>query len=210
MKQVGKAFFLTLLFVFLYGTTTLWAALDAMDNYAESSETPRQYHAFISPFDLPSLSLTARERAHEALDIRAPVGTPVYAVADGIVVLAEPRSNYGLVVFVNHANGMQSRYAHLRSASVSVGQRVQQSQKIGEVGMTGRTTGPHLHLELVCGIYGSSAWGESEVAKLGPFEIIDLLHIHNYSWSGRLTNQMLQRERQYYEKMGQASLTSSH
>ncbi|WP_137720199.1 M23 family metallopeptidase [Methylobacillus flagellatus] len=91
---------------------------------------------------------TGRNAFHEGLDFTADVGSPVFAAADGLVVAAEGRSDYGNIIIVDHGAGMETRYAHLSSFSAKVGDRVQKGQVIGKVGNTGRSTGPHLHFEV--------------------------------------------------------------
>ncbi len=88
---------------------------------------------------------------HNAVDIGAPIGSPVWAMADGTVLVASIggyHSGYGNYVVIGHPNGTQTLYAHLADETVSVGDRVSQGQIIGHVGMTGKTTGPHAHVEV--------------------------------------------------------------
>ena len=90
-------------------------------------------------------------KAHKAIDFAAPLGTKVTASLAGIVVSADTTSlnkNYGKVVLIKHHNGQHTLYAHLDSFNVSVDEYITAGQKIGTVGVTGRTTGPHLHFEL--------------------------------------------------------------
>lgn len=96
---------------------------------------------------------TLRPRAHRGIDFAARRGTPVHAVAAGQVITATAElagnPDYGTVVVIDHGAGRQSLYAHLDSFEVQVGQRVQAGSAIGRIGTTGKTTGPHLHLELL-------------------------------------------------------------
>lgn len=85
-----------------------------------------------------------RPTFHGGIDIVAPTGTPVLATADGEVTEVKTDMNYGKYVSLQHADGTISRYGHLGGQSVRVGQRVRAGQEIGEVGLTGRTTGAHL------------------------------------------------------------------
>ncbi len=86
---------------------------------------------------------------HTGIDISADRGEPVFATADGTVDSAGWNGDYGNMVVINHKFGLVTRYAHLSSFSVHPGERVQRGEVIGGVGSTGRTTGPHLHYELI-------------------------------------------------------------
>ena len=86
-------------------------------------------------------------RQHLGVDYGAPSGTPVRSVGDGVVDFAGWRNGYGSVVEVRHGNERSTVYAHLSAMNVKKGERVAQSQRIGAVGTTGWSTGPHLHFE---------------------------------------------------------------
>ena len=86
---------------------------------------------------------------HRGIDYAAPVGTPVYVTGAGIVTHAGRRAAYGNLVEVDHGGGLRTRYAHLHNYKVAVGDVVTRGQKIGEVGQTGRATGPHVHYEVL-------------------------------------------------------------
>ncbi len=93
--------------------------------------------------------------AHPAIDIPGAVGLPIFAVDHGVVVYAGwHNGGYGYVVVVDHGNGWQSLYAHLSSIIAGCGTEVFQGQIIGSMGNTGRSTGPHVHLELMHQQYG--------------------------------------------------------
>ncbi|WP_430331257.1 M23 family metallopeptidase [Rhodococcus sp. ACT016] len=85
---------------------------------------------------------------HGGIDIAAPIGTPVYAAADGVVVDAGPASGFGLWVRVKHDDGTTTVYGHVNDYQVSVGQHVVAGQQIATVGNRGQSTGPHLHFEV--------------------------------------------------------------
>lgn len=87
-------------------------------------------------------------RVHAGVDLRASVGTPARAAQAGVVVRAKRAGGYGNLVVVDHGGGLETRYAHLGRIDVAVGQRVDAGQPVGEVGATGRVTGPHLHFEV--------------------------------------------------------------
>ncbi|HVY36028.1 MAG TPA: LysM peptidoglycan-binding domain-containing protein [Candidatus Paceibacterota bacterium] len=94
--------------------------------------------------------LTQGLHAVNAVDIGAPIGTPVHTVADGTVIVAKGNGKYnggfGNFIVVSH-NGFQTLYAHLSKVEVTVGESVTKGQEIGKVGSTGKSTGPHLHIE---------------------------------------------------------------
>lgn len=85
---------------------------------------------------------------HPGIDISAPRGAKVVATADGLVVAAGRRSDYGKLVTVEHKLGVSTRYGHLDRFTVKPGERVRRGDVIGYVGSTGRSTGPHLHYEV--------------------------------------------------------------
>ena len=91
---------------------------------------------------------TGRVAFHSGLDFAGPLMTPVYATAPGVVSFAGVRSGYGNCIEIDHGNGFKTRYAHLKTISVTVGQRVGVGARIGGIGSTGRSTGPHLHYEV--------------------------------------------------------------
>ncbi len=85
---------------------------------------------------------------HAGVDLSAPMGTPILASADGVVSKVEQGARMGKYVSVQHRDGTESSYGHMSAQTVRVGQNVHQGQKLGEVGSTGRSTGPHLHYAL--------------------------------------------------------------
>jgi murein DD-endopeptidase MepM/ murein hydrolase activator NlpD len=88
---------------------------------------------------------------HKGLDIAAPIGTSILACADGHVIFTGTRKkfrSYGNIVLVDHGDGVYTQYAHLHKILVKKGQRVRCGQGLGQVGNSGRSTGPHLHLEV--------------------------------------------------------------
>lgn len=87
-------------------------------------------------------------RPHEGIDVSAPMGAPVVAPASGIVITVTRQSGYGLVLELNHGNGMITKYAHLSRIGVKQGQRVTRGEVVANVGNTGLSTGPHLHYEI--------------------------------------------------------------
>ncbi len=112
----------------------------------------------VSGAPLANLTVTSRfgsrrhpidgvRRQHAGVDYRAAHGTPIMATGDGTVVHAGPAGGYGLLVRLDHGNGLETRYAHMSRVAVSVGDRTSSGQIIGYVGSTGRSTGSHLHYE---------------------------------------------------------------
>lgn len=86
---------------------------------------------------------------HEGVDLAATAGSPVHATAPGTVVFAGQKSGYGRMVEVDHGFGIRTRYAHLRSIQAKRGDRVAHRQTIGALGSSGRSTGPHVHYEVL-------------------------------------------------------------
>jgi lipoprotein NlpD len=85
---------------------------------------------------------------HDGIDLAAPAGTPVKTGQEGTVLYAGEQKGYGLIVIVQHPNGIITLYAHNRDLRVKTGQTVRRSQVIATVGESGRTSGPHLHFEV--------------------------------------------------------------
>lgn len=90
-------------------------------------------------------------RLHAGTDMAGPVGTPIYATADGVVTHADWQSGYGRLVKIQHEFGIETRYAHMSRIRVNKGQRVSRGDLIGDMGNSGRSTGPHLHYEVRVG-----------------------------------------------------------
>lgn len=89
---------------------------------------------------------------YNGVDLAAPVGTPLYAVADGVAIIAKSdggwNGGYGNYIVIKHSNGVQTLYAHMSVVGISAGDTVSQGTQIGAVGMTGKSTGSHLHFEV--------------------------------------------------------------
>jgi murein DD-endopeptidase MepM/ murein hydrolase activator NlpD len=85
---------------------------------------------------------------HRAVDFAAPTGASIYSTAPGKIVFAGWRGRYGRTIEIDHGHGIRTRYAHLRKILVKVGDEVDHRQKIGLVGSSGRSTGPHVHYEV--------------------------------------------------------------
>lgn len=85
---------------------------------------------------------------HKGLDISGPMGAPVKAMAKGEVTFAGPRGGFGNCIMLKHGNGFETLYGHLSKILVRPGQQIEIGQQIGNIGSTGRSTGPHLHYEV--------------------------------------------------------------
>lgn len=107
-------------------------------SYISSNFNPKRFHPILK-----------RVKAHNGIDYRAPTGTPVYAAGDGTVTHAAYNQYNGNYVFIEHANGIVTKYLHFTKRAVKRGQRVKQGQTIGYVGATGLAQAPHLHYEFV-------------------------------------------------------------
>jgi murein DD-endopeptidase MepM/ murein hydrolase activator NlpD len=107
------------------------------DGFVSSTFTGQRWHPVLEA-----------NRPHAGVDIAAAVGTAVFAPARGRVSSVGARGQYGLMVELNHGNGYVTRYAHLSRVHVRLGEMVSRRRKIGEVGQTGLTLGPHLHYEV--------------------------------------------------------------
>ena len=102
-----------------------------------------------SSFGVRADPITHLRSMHEGIDFVAPVGTPVLATADGVVLRAEYAGAYGNMIDVAHADGFVTRYAHLKTIQVQVNDVVKRHDQLGSLGNTGRSTGPHLHYEVI-------------------------------------------------------------
>ena len=112
-------------------------SLSPVDGWITSGFGPR-----ISPF-------TGERTWHKGIDVASPIGTPIYAPADGVVIFTGAKAGFGNFVMVAHGYGVVSRYGHNAQNMVQPGQKIKRGDQIATVGMTGRTTGPHLHYEVL-------------------------------------------------------------
>ena len=113
--------------------------------------TPINGAQLTSGFGMRQHPILGYSTMHRGIDFGAPTGTPVFAAGDGVIDKREVFGGYGNYVRIRHGSGFATAYAHLNrfAANVSVGKRVKQNQIIGYVGTTGRSTGPHLHYEVL-------------------------------------------------------------
>ncbi len=93
--------------------------------------------------------ITGKRAFHPGIDLTATYRTPVHSTAPGVVSFAGVRGSYGKTVEIDHGHGIVTRFAHLHRISVARGQAVGAHVKVGELGSTGRSTGPHLHYEVL-------------------------------------------------------------
>jgi murein DD-endopeptidase MepM/ murein hydrolase activator NlpD len=121
--------------------------LDGSSRQRSFLASPMEFSRVTSGFAMRFHPIQRSWRRHLGVDYGAPVGTAVRSVGQGVVDFAGWQNGYGKVVQVQHGNDRSTLYAHLNSIDVRKGQRVEQGQRIGAVGMTGWTTGPHLHFE---------------------------------------------------------------
>lgn len=112
------------------------------------SRQPVENVSMSSNFGTRSDPFNGHARMHQGIDIRGPLGTPVYATADGVVTRSEWANGYGNLVEINHGNGLETRYGHLSRLIAQPNERVRRGQLIGLMGSTGRSTGSHLHYEV--------------------------------------------------------------
>ncbi len=125
-----------------------------------------------SGFGFRSDPINGRSALHTGLDFPAEIGTPIMAAAGGMVVTKEWHAGYGHVLEIDHGNGLLTRYAHCSSIDVEVGALVKRGQPVAKVGNSGRSTGSHLHFEVLlegspqdpARFLGASALGRAEFA----------------------------------------------
>lgn len=109
---------------------------------------PVEELALTSNYGVRNDPFNGHARMHKGIDIPGPVGTPIYATADGIVSRSQWVNGYGNLVEISHGNDTETRYGHLSKLVVAPNERVRRGQLIGLMGSTGRSTGSHLHYEI--------------------------------------------------------------
>ena len=116
---------------------TLW--------FKDGFDYPLKQFTKTSPFGAQRILNGVTKKPHYGVDIAAPVGTPIYAPADGVISMADDDLYFeGAMVLIDHGQGLISMYLHMNTIDVKPGQEVKRGEKIGEVGSKGRSTGPHL------------------------------------------------------------------
>lgn len=124
-----------------------WNALQSLAETLPLGKPLRDYY-ITSSFGRRKDPVTGRVAVHEGLDLGAPFKSPVYATGQGKVIYAGWRGSYGRLVEIDHGNGLKTRFGHLNKVLVRKGDRVDQTTRIGLMGNSGRSTGPHLHYEV--------------------------------------------------------------
>lgn len=109
---------------------------------------PVAYPRFTSKFGKRRHPIRKVVRNHSGVDLAAPLGTPIRAIASGVVVFADPYAGYGNLVVLKHKHGITSHYGHMHKIKVSPGTSVSGGEILGTLGNSGESTGPHLHFEL--------------------------------------------------------------
>jgi murein DD-endopeptidase MepM/ murein hydrolase activator NlpD len=131
---------------------TTWRQLDQLEQGVAAIPSAMPLHNsvnFTSGFGIRSDPFRGRAAMHAGIDLAGPMGTPIYATADGIVGRSEwNNGGYGNLVEIDHGQGIQTRYGHLSQRIAQAGQRVHRGDLIGLMGSTGRSTGSHLHYEV--------------------------------------------------------------
>ncbi|MFL6845189.1 MAG: M23 family metallopeptidase [Allosphingosinicella sp.] len=129
-----------------------WAKLDQLEQGTVAIPSAEPVHAainFTSGFGVRTDPFRGRAAMHPGIDLAGPIGTPIYATADGIVDRSEwNNGGYGNLVELDHGHGIQTRYGHLSKSLVTAGQHVKRGEMIALMGSTGRSTGSHLHYEV--------------------------------------------------------------
>lgn len=141
MKQCLLLILLPLLFV-----GSVWA--DPLSEAPEGFVHPIVHPRVSSNFGLRKHPIRGAVRHHSGIDLAAPKGASIRSMFEGTVVFADPHGGYGNFIVIQHPNGLTSHYGHCKRILVSPGQTVKTGDIIGQVGSTGNSTGPHLHLEI--------------------------------------------------------------
>mgnify|MGYP005994202751 CR=1 FL=1 len=127
-----------------------WKANDksVVGHVAIPSRQPVDSIRMTSQYGYREDPFAGRRARHKGIDLAGPVGTPIYATADGIIGRAQWVNGYGNYVEINHGGGIQTRYGHMSKLIAKPNERVKRGQLIGLMGSTGRSTGSHLHYEV--------------------------------------------------------------
>lgn len=121
----------------------------------------------------------SRHGSHKGIDIAGEVGSAIHAVEQGIVSKSYYSKTYGHVIFIQHNTGFETVYAHLQQRDVEKGQYVKKGEKIGRMGNTGKSSGPHLHFEI-----HKNTWTVTKKNAIDPFIIFGHGNIGQYVFAG--------------------------
>ncbi|MFA7431583.1 MAG: peptidoglycan DD-metalloendopeptidase family protein [Rhodospirillaceae bacterium] len=132
----------------LNGHVARWNSLESLADSLPLGQPVRDYYVS-STFGARKDPLNGRVAMHEGLDMAGPIGLPVFAGGPGKVVYAGWRGRYGRLVEIDHGFGLKTRYAHLHKIFVKKGEVVDRASRVGLLGSSGRSTGPHLHYEVI-------------------------------------------------------------
>ncbi|MDC0584338.1 M23 family metallopeptidase [Bacteroidales bacterium] len=137
------------------------SSYDKIEKLAERKEKFLDCYPGISPMSIKDFGrysdyfryrskhpVTGRSAFHRGLDMTGSIGSPIHATGNGVVTRAKYVIFYGKMIEIDHGFGYKTRYAHLNDINVKAGQSIKRGEKIGELGETGRVTGPHLHYEV--------------------------------------------------------------
>ncbi len=147
----------TLVSIALVYVASSFAHAQATPVVASSMVLANSRMAFVYPVMGPRMSsdfgirkhpVKKVRRHHDGIDLAAPVGAPIRAIADGQVMYADPHGGYGKYIVIRHLNGFTSHYGHCDKMEVTPGATIVAGQIIGTVGSSGVSTGPHLHFEI--------------------------------------------------------------
>lgn len=129
------------------GKNGAYYGFDGQSSRKSYLASPLEFSRVSSGYGMRFHPISGQQKAHLGVDYAAPTGTPVRTIGDGVVTFAGWQRGYGNVIQIQHKDNQTTLYAHLSRIDVSKGQRVDQGDRVGAVGSTGASTGPHLHFE---------------------------------------------------------------
>lgn len=156
-----------------------YAAIPAIQPIAN-----KQLIALASGFGLRIHPIYKVKKMHPGIDFSAPIGTPIYATADGVIEDVNVRfSGYGKMIMIDHGFGYQTRYAHMHDFAVRKGQKIKRGDLIGYVGNTGLSTAPHLHYEVLLNgvVINPVHYFYNDLSPAEYEKIIELASVENQS-----------------------------
>jgi len=124
-------------------------ALSTETNIIFMDNVPVKNGNLSSKYGIRKDPFNGRKRMHHGIDIAAKTGSNIYPLGKGKVIYSGRKSGYGNIVEIRHGKNIVSRYAHIKKSFVKKGQVIDRNDIIAQVGSTGRSTGPHLHLEIL-------------------------------------------------------------